>query len=116
MSKIAIIDDDASVRKSIELVLNAQGHSTVAFQDPKHFLATADVKKFDLLLVDNNMPYMTGLELYEWLKRHKLEHPQFVLMSGKIVEAEFMKTEASKEIKLLSKPFPLAKLMAIIPN
>jgi CheY-like chemotaxis protein len=116
MSTIAIIDDDASVRKSIEVVLNAQGHSTVAFQDPNHFLATADIKAFDLLLVDNNMPQMTGLELYERLKSQQLKYPRFVLMSGKILEADFKKTKVSNEITLLSKPFSLANLLAIVPK
>jgi FixJ family two-component response regulator len=116
MSKIAIIDDDASVRNSIEIVLNANGHATVSFPDPKNFLATADVREFDLLLVDNDMPHMTGLELREWLLGHYSEHPKFVLMSGKIVEEDFLATEKSGAITLLNKPFSLSKLLHIVSS
>ena len=41
MPKIAIIDDDVSVRNSIEIVLKAHGHAAVLFSDPKNFLETA---------------------------------------------------------------------------
>lgn len=114
MSKIAIIDDDSSVRTSMEIVLSSNGHTTVSFTDPKHFLATANVREFDLLLVDNDMPHMTGLEMYEWLKLNYSEHLRFVLMSGKIVEEDFFETKNGRGLTLLSKPFSLAKLLDIV--
>jgi DNA-binding NtrC family response regulator len=114
MSNIAIIDDDSSIRNSIGIVLNANGHATVSFTDPQHFLATADIREFDLLLVDNDMPHMTGLELHKWLKSNFPEHPKFVLMSGRIVEEDFLETKESREITLLSKPFTLAKLLDLV--
>jgi DNA-binding NtrC family response regulator len=116
MSKIAIIDDDSSVRNSIEIVLNSNGHTTVSFTDPQHFLATANVSEFDLLLVDNDMPHMTGLELHEWLRSNFSEHPKFVLMSGRIVKEDLLATEKTRQITLLSKPFPLAKLLELVSS
>jgi DNA-binding response OmpR family regulator len=114
MPRIAIIDDDASVRNSIELAFSAHGHAAVAFPNAKQFLATADVSEFDLLLVDNDMPHMTGLELHEWLQGQTILKPKFVLMSGRISEEDFAETQGSPEITLLSKPFPLAKLLQIV--
>ena len=114
MPRIAIIDDDASVRNSIELTLSAHGHDAVSFPNAKQFLATADVSEFDCLLVDNDMPHMTGLELHEWLQGQTMLKPKFVLMSGRISEEDFADTHGSCEITLLSKPFPLAKLLQIV--
>lgn len=114
MSKIAIIDDDMSIRNSVEIVLRANGHVPVLFSDPKHFLATADVQDFDFLLVDNDMPHMTGLELYEWLKRCYSTHPQFILMSGRVVEEDLLAFDTSTVIYLLTKPFSLAKLLKMV--
>jgi DNA-binding response OmpR family regulator len=114
MPRIAIIDDDASVRSSIELVLSANGHDAVSFPEAKQFIATADASEFDLLLVDNDMPQMTGLELHDWLQGQTVLKPKFVLMSGRISEEDFAETHGSCEITLLSKPFPLAKLLQIV--
>ena len=114
MPRIAIIDDDASVRSSIELVLSAKGHDAVSFPDAKQFLATADASEFDLLLVDNDMPHMTGLELHDWLQGQTVLRPKFVLMSGRITEEDFAQTHEVREVTLLSKPFSLAKLLQIV--
>lgn len=116
MSKIAIIDDDSSVRNSIGIVLNSNGHTTVSFTDPQHFLTTANVSEFDLLLVDNDMPHMTGLELHELLKSNYSEHPKFVLMSGRIVKEDLLENEKTRQITLLRKPFPLAKLLELMSS
>jgi DNA-binding response OmpR family regulator len=114
MPKIAIIDDDVSVRNSVEIALKAHGHAAVLFSDPKKFLETAALNDFDLLLVDNDMPKMTGLELHRLLKRNHLKLPIFVLMSGRIDEIELIKLDSSREITLLIKPFSLAKLIQIL--
>jgi DNA-binding response OmpR family regulator len=114
MTKIAIIDDDISVRNSLEIVLRAQGHVILSFPDPKNFLSTADATQFDLLLVDNDMPHMTGLELYQWLKSHFTEYPKFVLMSGRVQEEVFLRSDLAQEISLLEKPFNLAKLLDLM--
>lgn len=113
MPKIAIIDDDISVGKSIEIVLKAHGHAAVLFSDPKNFLETATLNDFDLLLVDNDMPYMTGLELHRLLKRNHLKIPLF-LMSGRIDEVDLMKLDSSREITLLIKPFSIDELIEIL--
>jgi DNA-binding response OmpR family regulator len=114
MPKIAIIDDDVSVRNFIEIVLKAHGHAAVLFSDPKNFLETAALNDFDLLLVDNHMPYMTGLELHRLLKRNHLKIPLFVLMSGRIDEVDLIKLDSSREITLLIKPFSLDELIEIL--
>lgn len=113
MPRIAIIDDDASVRTSIELTLSAHGHTTVSFETAVQFIDCADAKDFDCLLVDNNMPKMTGLELHEWLQGHHVHHPKFVFMSGRISDDSAL-TLASRGIEFLSKPFALAKLLQIV--
>lgn len=113
MLRIAIIDDDASVRNSIAMILQAHGHTTVSFETAVQFIDCADAKDFDCLLVDNNMPQMTGLELHEWLQGHNVHHPKFVLMSGRISDDSTL-TLASRGIEFLSKPFDLAKLLQIV--
>ena len=57
---------------------------------------------------------MTGLELHEWLQGQTVLKSKFVLMSGRITEEDLAKAHGSLEITLLSKPFPLAKLLQIV--
>lgn len=116
MPRIAIIDDDSSVRNSIQLALSAHGHSAVSFPNAKQFIATADANDFDCLLVDNDMPQMTGLELHKWLQEQALLKAKFVLMSGRISEEDLTQKQGSFPVTLLSKPFPLAKLLELVSS
>ena len=116
MPRIAIIDDDASVTTSIVLALSSHGHVAVSFPSAKSFIATADANNFDCLLVDKDMPQMTGLELLEWLHEQTVLKAKFVLMSGRISEEDLTQKQGSFPVTLLSKPFPLAKLLELVSS
>ncbi len=110
MAKIAIIDDDASIRRTLEFTLKMHDHKITTFENPKDFLQASHCGKFDLLLVDIDMPHMTGIELYEKLSAEGDELPQFVLMSGRVTDDN---EGLPKGITCLEKPFSLAALLEV---
>ena len=65
--KVAIVDDDAGVRDSLQLLLEILGHLAETFESAAEFLK-ADLQHFPCLISDYKMPYMTGLELAEALR------------------------------------------------
>lgn len=65
--RIAIVDDDASVRRALSLLLDASSFEVAAFRSGAHFLQSLRQATPQCLIVDLQMPGMTGLELLHHL-------------------------------------------------
>jgi two-component system response regulator FixJ len=60
--KVAVVDDDVSVRDSLRFLLEVIGHPVETFASAAEFLK-ADLRLIVCLILDHHMPEMTGLEL-----------------------------------------------------
>ena len=60
---VCLVDDDASVRKSIGRLLESEGFNTQSFGDPKEFLAHLAFNHVAVAVLDIWMETMTGMEL-----------------------------------------------------
>jgi|SRR5688572_12088251 FixJ family two-component response regulator len=78
---IALVDDDASVRKALERQLHAAGYRCVSFASGEEFLEIAATLGAACLLADIHLDGMTGLELAVHPKVTNLALP-VVLISG----------------------------------
>ena len=68
LESICIVDDDASVRKSIEQLLDSDGMNARTFQDGEDFLAYAGSHTVSLAVLDVWMPKTGGLEVQARLR------------------------------------------------
>ena len=82
---VAIVDDDDGVRESLRFLLEAAGYTVEAFAAAADFL-NADHQNIACLLLDHQMPAMTGLELAKHLKLAEVAMP-IVLMTGALSSA-----------------------------
>jgi FixJ family two-component response regulator len=64
---ISIVDDDESVRQGIEGLVRAVGYIAQSFKSASDFLESDAARRTSCLIVDMQMPGMTGLELYRRL-------------------------------------------------
>lgn len=76
---IAVIDDDDAVRDSTCVLLEAFGHTIAAFASAADFLADPRVANFDCLLLDLQMPGMSGIEMLEALRARGIATPVIIL-------------------------------------
>jgi CheY-like chemotaxis protein len=67
MARILVVDDEASIRGFLDLLLRDAGHSTVLAQNGVEALAAPG--SFDLLLTDLMMPRMRGDELVRQMRQ-----------------------------------------------
>ena len=72
---VSVIDDDESVRESLPHLLKGFGFAVRAFSSAEEFLASDQISQSKCLVVDINMPGMSGPELLEELKRVGRETP-----------------------------------------
>jgi FixJ family two-component response regulator len=67
-SLIAVVDDEESVRRALVRLFDAADFEAVAFPSARAFLRALEDRSFDCLVLDLQMPDMTGLDLQRYLK------------------------------------------------
>jgi two-component system response regulator FixJ len=76
---IFVVDDDAAIRDSLRMMLEASGYTVRDFASAQAFLSDANLQDGGCLIVDIRMPGMGGLELQEELVRRKANVPVIVM-------------------------------------
>ena len=79
LSMVAIIDDDNDVREVLGALLESAGHSVRTYKSGAQFLADPEHADVACLVVDQNMPRMTGLELLLELESRGLSIPALLI-------------------------------------
>jgi FixJ family two-component response regulator len=64
---VFVVDDDAAVRQGLRFMLRAVGYCVEAFPSARSFLEDYDPRRGGCLLLDVQMPQMTGLVLQQQL-------------------------------------------------
>jgi len=110
---VAIVDDDQSVQRSLQDLIESDGLSALCFGSAEHFLDSEARSKAACLIADIRMPGMSGLELQAKLKAERCRIPViFITAHG---DAE-MRIHAMRQgaVEFLSKPFDDAVLLEIV--
>jgi DNA-binding response OmpR family regulator len=69
MSKILLLEDDDVLSETLIELLESEGFEVVHVNDGEMALDATFVKRFDLLLLDVNVPFLNGFELLESLRQ-----------------------------------------------
>ncbi len=78
--RVLIIDDSADIRSFLQdMVLGPRGYVVTVATDGQSGLELALAQKPDLILLDVNMPRMTGLEVLEALREHDFSAPVILM-------------------------------------
>ncbi len=68
-AKILVVDDDASTRTLLELILSSGGHEITLLNDGREALAYLKTNTPDLIVIDVNMPVLDGIEVCSRIKK-----------------------------------------------
>jgi two-component system cell cycle response regulator CtrA len=79
--RVLLIEDDAAMARTIELILAPEGFVLDVTEEGEDGLELAKLYDYELILLDLSLPDMTGLELLRRLRRAKIETP-LVVVSG----------------------------------
>lgn len=69
--KILLLEDDIMLNSTIKKYLESTGHVVVASREGNHCLEVLKEQKFDLLVLDINVPNIDGLSILEQLHEQK---------------------------------------------
>ena len=117
MSRILIIEDEASIRRVLVKILTEENNQYQVFEAEDGLIGTEMIKKddFDLVLCDIKMPKMDGVEVLEIVKKIKPEIPM-VMISGHGDLDTAVKTMRMGAFDYISKPPDLNRLLNTIRN
>ncbi|MBI5847457.1 MAG: response regulator [Nitrospirae bacterium] len=120
MSKhILIVDDEPAFRFSAGIALRQAGYITSEAQNGREALSMICIKEscvapFDAVLLDIQMPKMTGLELIDEVKAHGIDMPPVIVISGYADEPIVSDLEKKGYSALLHKPFEPTEMVKMI--
>ena len=110
---IAIIDDDVLVRQSLEDCMESAGYAVESFDSAEEFLASGSAEKAACLIVDVQLPGITGLELQDRLAGADNRVP-IVFVSALGTQANREKAMSRGATGFLSKPFRRDDLLSLV--
>lgn len=76
---IALVDDDASVRKALARLLSASSFEIKTYSSARDFLHSLESEFPECLILDINMPEITGLDLQRQMQRAGIDIPTIVI-------------------------------------
>jgi FixJ family two-component response regulator len=76
---VALVDDDASVRKAVGRLLTVAGLRVESFASGEDFLSSLSVRVPDCLILDLHMPGLTGLDVVKQIVRTQLMLPIVII-------------------------------------
>jgi two-component system phosphate regulon response regulator PhoB len=74
-ARILYAEDDADTRELVTLIFERQGLEVIATEIPDEALSLARTERFDLYLIDNWMPGVSGVSLCEQLREFDRHTP-----------------------------------------
>src|SRR6266550_2928370 len=113
MPTLLIIEDEAKMRRLLELNLGEDGFKMLSAPDAETGLQLLASEQVDLVLTDLKLPGMSGLELLQAVKRQNAALPVVVMTAFGSVETavEAMKAGAADYVL---KPFSLSEMRMVV--
>jgi FixJ family two-component response regulator len=99
--RVFVVDDEEPVRRSLRLLLEAEGLTVQVFASARAALAALDRQQPACILVDYHMPDMGGSELVEEMRRRDPGVP-VVVMTGSDDPAQL---RLDPRVQVIRKPF-----------
>jgi two-component system, LuxR family, response regulator FixJ len=113
LGHVIVIDDDASVRRSLCTMLERAGYEVSLYDSADHFLSHPKVLSPAVILLDMRMPGTTGVGLQAQLKKIARNVP-VIFVSGDSRPEEIIAAMKQGAVDFLLKPFTAQAMMDVI--
>ena len=110
---VAIVDDDPAIREGVGSLLRSAGWRVETFDSAEEFLARPRVDTPNCVLLDLQLPELSGLDLQKWMIEAKLEVPIVFITGHGNIPASVQAIKAGA-IEFLTKPFDERQLFKAI--
>ena len=110
--RIALLEDETEQAQHIQSILSESGHHCDSFPTGQNFLSAVLHRSYDLLILDRQIPDMTGIDVLESV-RAQLNWPiPVVFLTQRDSEADIVRALDAGADDYLAKPFQTEELIA----
>jgi DNA-binding NtrC family response regulator len=113
---ILLVDDEEKILKSLGRALRDAGHGVVECTSPRHAQRLLAERTFDVLVVDNVMPELNGLDLIRELvgSTPEGERPQILMMTAHATVESAIEAMKLGALDYLQKPFEIDEMLVVV--
>jgi CheY-like chemotaxis protein len=113
--RVLIVDDEPAIRNILARILSNKGHDAQAVSTGKAALALLNEQGYDLLIADLKMSGVSGIDLYEILRRKRPEMAdRTIFITGDTMTDETNDFLASAGRPYLAKPFTPMQFLELV--
>jgi CheY-like chemotaxis protein len=110
--RILVVDDEAPIRRVLELKLKNGGYEVFMAEDGVAALRVIESEKPDAVVTDINMPRMNGKQLCEATNHLKLERTFLtIIMTARIIPDEEQWISSMQDTVFMEKPFSPSSIL-----
>src|SRR5579862_8785755 len=111
--RVLLIEDDSATAQSIELMLKSEGFNVYTTDLGEEGVDLGKIYDYDLILLDLNLPDMSGIEVLRSLRVGKVDTPIMILSGTSEIDTK-VKTFSGGADDYMTKPFHKDELVARI--
>ncbi len=111
--RVLLIEDDSATAQTIELMLKSEGFNVYTTDLGEEGVDLGKIYDYDLILLDLNLPDMSGLEVLRQLRNAKINTPIMILSGTSEIDTK-VKTFGGGADDYMTKPFHKDELVARI--
>ena len=108
--RVLLIEDDSATAQSIELMLKAEGFNIYATDLGEEGVDLGKIYDYDLILLDLNLPDMSGMDVLRTLRVAKINTPIMILSGTSEIETK-VRTFSGGADDYMTKPFSFSELL-----
>jgi DNA-binding response OmpR family regulator len=108
-----MVDDDRDIRRFSAQALIGSGYHADTAEDGAAAWEALQIKAFNLLITDNHMPKLTGVELVRKLRSARMALP-VIMATGKLLTEALTQNSSLRLAALLPKPFSIDELLETV--
>jgi FixJ family two-component response regulator len=109
---VSVVDDDVSVRESLELLIQCAGLQPQIFTSAREFLAHPRVSVPSCLILDVQLPDINGLDLQQQIRQGY--HPPIIFVTGHGDIPSSVRAIKAGALDFLTKPFSDQELLRLV--
>jgi DNA-binding response OmpR family regulator len=113
INRILVVEDDISIRQLTTELLLRSGYEVDAASDGAVGWEALQAERYDLLITDNLMPRVTGIELIKKLRTAGMGLP-VIITTAVLPPSEFTLHPWLQTVPTLFKPFRTAALLSLV--
>ncbi len=116
-AKVLIVDDEAYIRRVLEIKLKNKGYEVITAINGTEGLEKFNLYHPDIVITDIKMPGMDGRTLCEEIKNTKNKKPYLIIIvTCSVSDGKFQWLDKMNDTLLLEKPFSPSRILDTINN